>query len=153
MQAVVSSLRDAVRPLRCPAITLRSWLATSVAYLRQASLIVHCSQYPVRDNTRVLALASVPTGRAASHQAEGRNGWGLGNTHAMPAVGRRHLRACVNIIWWMQAVVSSLRDAVRPLRCPAITLRSWLATFVAYLRQASLTVHSPIVHFFIEKRW
>ena len=30
----------------------------------------------------------------------------------------------------MHTIVSSLRDAVRPLRCPAITLRSWLATFV-----------------------
>ena len=89
-----------------------------------------------RDNTKVLALASVPAGRAASHKGNARNGW-IRPTRTKPAVGRQHPRACVNYEYGgCRPLYSSLRDAVRPLRCPAITLRSWLATSVAYLRQA-----------------
>ena len=78
--------------------------------------LFHCSQphssLPTisrRDNTKV-----------ASHKGKARNGW-IRPTRTKPAVGRQHLRA------WLY---SSLRDAVRPLRCPAITLRSWLAIIV-----------------------
>ena len=104
-------------------VTAGQWAESPMLYsLRQSDRREYISR---RDNTKV--------GR---HKGVARNACLRTCVHT-PAVGRRHIRACVNIIWWMQAVVSSLRDAVRPLRCPAITLRSWLATFIAYLRQAS----------------